>query len=81
MYMASAGESKNDIEEDNSGTELLPGALSGRCTPPSLPTYASTHSHDSDLFPASPTAQSDAVKTAQMDSMIRGDISNIGGST
>jgi hypothetical protein len=70
MYMASADESKNDIEEDNSGTELLSGALSGRCIPTSLPTYASTHSRDSDLFSASPTAQSDAAKTAQMDTKL-----------
>jgi hypothetical protein len=67
--MASAGESKND-NETNSGSERLAGALiGGPGTPPSQASNAFTHPRDPAMFPASPTAQSGAAKTAQMDTV------------
>jgi len=64
--MASAGESRND-NENNSGTERLAGALNGGPgTPPRQVFNAPTHPRDPSVFPASLTAQSDAAKTARM---------------
>mmetsp|Transcript_35625 Transcript_35625/g.76856 ORF Transcript_35625/g.76856 Transcript_35625/m.76856 type:complete len:91 (+) Transcript_35625:88-360(+) len=81
--MASAGESKND-NENNSGTEQLSGVLySDLGTPPRQYSNASTHSRGSVMSPASPTAQSDADKTNKMergnaDDGARSDINNPG---